>query len=242
MSDVPDLSSDEEHFEDDEWQEMESQNTTVGCLFCSETLPSIDEAVNHCEIVHGFKLGELKSKFNMDCYSYIKLINYINLTKAKPLDIMLSTQPLWDDEKYLKPVENHEWLMFDFESLVEKPTSPKSYHANVENGVVTLSQAHFLELQRTIQSLTEQLKESQTHLEMAREDMNKMKSSIQTIVQSGTTSSNSEPVVVDCVSKLPIEHDAGYFSSYAHFGIHYEMLSDKRQLVLLQYMPLTNRM
>ncbi|XP_045511493.1 protein arginine N-methyltransferase 3 [Colias croceus] len=226
MADVPDLSSDEEHFEDDEWQEMETNNTSVTCLFCAHALPSIDEAVSHCETEHGFKLSELKVKFNMDCYSYIKLINYINIHKSSPQDIMSAEKPLWDNERYLKPVENHEWLMFDFDSLADKPTSPKSYHANVENGLVTLSQAHFIELQRTIQTLTEQLKESQTHLQMAKEDMNKMQQSMKALVESDPLSKGGD-VVVDCVSKVPLESDEGYFSSYAHFGIHYEMLSDK---------------
>ncbi|XP_038222325.1 protein arginine N-methyltransferase 1 [Zerene cesonia] len=227
MADVPDLSSDEEHFEDDEWQEMETNNASVTCLFCTHALPSIDEAVTHCETEHGFKLSELKVKFNMDCYSYIKLINYIHTHKSSPQDIMSADKPLWDHERYLKPVENHEWLMFDFDSLADKPSSPKSYHANVENGLVTLSQAHFIELQRTIQTLTEQLKESQTHLHMAKEDMNKMQQSMKTLVESGPLSKIGDEGVVDCVSKVPLESDEGYFSSYAHFGIHYEMLSDK---------------
>ncbi|CAK1544238.1 unnamed protein product [Leptosia nina] len=227
MCDVPDLSSDEEQFEDDEWQEMEASNTAVACLFCTNTLPSIDEAVSHCDSVHGFKLSELKIKFNMDCYSYIKLINYIYINKAKPEEIMLSDKPLWDDERYLKPVDNHEWLMFDFDSLVEKQSSPKSYHANVENGLVTLSQAHFIELQKTIQTLTEQLKESQTHLQMAKEDVNKMQLSMKSLVDNGPLNSDESTSVVDCVSKVPLECDEGYFSSYAHFGIHFEMLSDK---------------
>ncbi|XP_047515236.1 protein arginine N-methyltransferase 3 [Pieris napi] len=228
MSDVPDLSSDEEHYEEDEWQEMETANTAVSCLFCTSSLPSIEEAVSHCEAVHGFKLGELKVKFNMDCYSYIKLINYITTHKAEPQVIMASDKALWDNERYLKPVENHEWLMFDFDSLAEKPSSPKSYHANVENGLVTLSQAHFIELQRTIQTLTQQLKDSKTHLQLAKEDMSKMKESMKSLVNSGPLGKSDESsLIIDCVSKVPLESDEGYFSSYAHFGIHYDMLSDK---------------
>lgn len=229
MSDVPDLSSDEEHFEEDEWQEMESSNTSVTCLFCSNICLSIDEALNHCETAHKFTLNTIKSKFNMDCYGYIKLINYIKTHKVSPELIMNATTALWDDEKYLKPVENDEWLMYDFDSLTEKPSSPKTYHANVENGLVTLSQTHFIELQRTIQTLTAQLKESQMHLQMAREDITKMQSSMKTIVDGGSTAGSGEEssIIINCVSKLPLEDDEGYFNTYAHFGIHYDMLSDK---------------
>ncbi|XP_068621165.1 uncharacterized protein [Battus philenor] len=228
MSDVPDLSSDEEHYDDEEWQEMDASNTAVTCLFCTITLPTIEEGVSHCEKDHNFNLSALKSKFNMDCYSYIKLINYIKTNKAKPEEITCSATAIWNDDKYLKPVDNDEWLMFDFDSLTENVSSPKSYHANVENGLVTLSQAHFLELQRTIQALTEQVKESQLHLQMAKEDMCKMQSSMKTIVEGSNNIVDNEPAtIVNCVSKVPLECDEGYFSSYAHFGIHYEMLSDK---------------
>lgn len=228
MSDVPDLSSDDEQYQEDEWQEMETNEAPVTCLFCTNIFSNIEETVVHCEKVHDFSLSTLKIKFNMDCYSYIKLINYIKTHNSTAEEIMGAEKSVWDDEKYLKPVGNDEWLMFDFDSITDNPSSPKTYHANVENGLVTLSQAHFIELQRTIQALTEQLKESQTHLQMAKEDMSKMQVSMQTIVDSGSVNSISDgTLVVDCVSKVPLDSDEGYFHSYAHFGIHYDMLSDK---------------
>ncbi|KAI5640679.1 ribosomal protein l11 methyltransferase (PrmA) domain-containing protein [Phthorimaea operculella] len=229
MSDVPDLSSDEEHFEEEEWQEMDTSSTSVTCLFCPEVLTSIEEAISHCEAKHHFNLTSLKAKHNMECYSYIKLINYIRIHKPTAESVMNSSSALWEDEKYLKPVINDEWLMYDFDSLSDNPSSPKTYHANVENGLVTLSQSHFLELQRTIQQLNEQLKESQLHLQMAKEDITKMQSSMKTLVEGGDTNTNGKDnvTIVNCVSNLPLEDDEGYFNTYAHFGIHYDMLSDK---------------
>lgn len=225
MSDVPDLSSDEEHFVEDDWQEMETSSTMVTCLFCPNILSSVEEGFAHCEAEHNFSLNTLKLKFNMDCYSYIKMINYIKANKPNPNVLLEANEPLWVDDKYLKPIENDDWLMYDFESLTEKPSSPKTYHANVENGLVTLSQAHFNELQRTIQTLTDQLSESQTHLQMAKEDINKMQESMKNIVDGSKL--NKEEVLVNCVSSVPLESDEGYFNTYAHFGIHYDMLSDK---------------
>lgn len=227
MSDVPDLSSDEEHFDDEEWQEMETSNVSVTCLFCSELISSVEEALAHCETSHKFSLSILKLKFNMDCYSYIKMINYIKTNKPTAEEFMKIKHPPWNDDKYLKPVENDEWLTFDFDSVSEKPNSPKTYHANVENGVVTLSQGHFTELQKTIQTLSEQLSESQTHLQMAKEDINKMQDSMKTLVEGGQSSSCEVKNKTSCVASIPIECDEGYFNTYAHFGIHYDMLSDK---------------
>ncbi|KAM3964708.1 arginine methyltransferase 3 [Aphomia sociella] len=229
MSDVPDLSSDEENYEDDDWQEMETSNTSVTCLFCPNIFLSVEEAISHCETAHNFVLNTLKLKFNMDCYSYIKLINYIKTHKSKPEDILKTTKPLWDDEKYLKPVENDDWLMFDFDSILDKSSSPTSYHANVENGLVTLSQSHFLELQRTIQTMTDQLAETKAHLQMAKDDISKMQESMKTLIDGGNmnTNGNDKEVIINCVSNVPLEDDEGYFNTYAHFGIHYDMLSDK---------------
>lgn len=229
MSDVPDLSSDEDNFEEDEWQEMETTDTTVTCLFCSHTLSNIEEGFTHCKSAHKFDLKKLKVKHNMECYSYIKLINYIKTHKPAPEVIMDSVTELWNDDKYLMPVENDEWLMYDFDSLADKPSSPKTYHANVENGLVTLSEAHFTELQHTIQFLTSQLAESGTLLQTAKDDIQKMQSSMKMIVDGGQSNSNNEepPGLVNCVAQVPLECDEGYFSSYAHFGIHYDMLSDK---------------
>ncbi|XP_041973144.1 protein arginine N-methyltransferase 1 [Aricia agestis] len=223
MSDVPDLSSDEEQFVEDEWQEMETSDQTVKCLFCPSKFPTIEECLGHCERSHNFNLITLKAKFNMDCYSYIKMINYIKTHSCSSADIINTDRPQWDSEQYLKPVDNDEWLMYDFDSLAEAPNSPKTYHANVENGLVTLSQAHFTELQRTINTLTKQYEESQNHLQMAKEDMQKMKESMKNLVEGA---SNID-VNIDSVGKVPLESDEGYFSSYAHFGIHYDMLSDK---------------
>ncbi|PZC75315.1 hypothetical protein B5X24_HaOG206454 [Helicoverpa armigera] len=229
MSDVPDLSSDEDNFEDDEWQEMETSDTTVTCLFCPNVLSNIEEGISHCKSVHKFDLNELKLKFNMDCYSYIKLINYIKTHKPKPEVITNLNKVLWDDEKYLQPVEQDEWLMYDFDALTDKPSSPKTYHANVENGLVTLSEAHFTELQRTIQFLTQQLTESATLLKNAKEDIKQMQESMQNLVEGGQLQKNNDetPAAANCVASVPLEMDDGYFSTYAHFGIHYDMLSDK---------------
>ncbi|KAF9413200.1 hypothetical protein HW555_008480 [Spodoptera exigua] len=204
MSDVPDLSSDEDNFEDDEWQEMETSDTTVTCLFCSNVLSNIEEGITHCKAAHKFDLNELKLKFNMDCYSYIKLINYIRTHKPAPEVITNVNRVLWDDDKYYKPVEQDDWLMYDFDALTDKPSSPKTYHANVENGLVTLSEAHFSELQRTIQLLTQQLAESSTLLNNAKEDIKKMQDSMQTLVEGGNKNNTEVPAEVNCVASVPL--------------------------------------
>lgn len=57
----------------------------------------------------------LQARFKMDCYSYIRLINYIKTKKCNPTDITNCTSevPPWEDDVYMKPVEDDDpWLMF----------------------------------------------------------------------------------------------------------------------------------
>lgn len=48
----------------------------------------------------------------MDCYSYIKMVNYIRLQKPDPRMLMDTSMALWEDECYLKPGEMEPWLMY----------------------------------------------------------------------------------------------------------------------------------
>lgn len=55
------------------------------------------------------------------------------------------------------------------EDLEEKTTKPIAYTVNSENGCVTLSEAHFAELQRTIQTLRAQLEQRELACFMAKQ-------------------------------------------------------------------------
>lgn len=48
----------------------------------------------------------------MDCYSFIKMINYIRAKKPQPSEIMDANVAPWDDDIYLKPCEMESWLMY----------------------------------------------------------------------------------------------------------------------------------
>lgn len=96
----------------DGWDEMEIAGEQTTCLFCSSQFLTIAVALDHCRAEHNFDLLELKTKYNMDCYSFIKMINYIRLHKPDPKAIVESAVALWDDDKYLKPGETESWLMY----------------------------------------------------------------------------------------------------------------------------------
>lgn len=134
----------------DEWDEMDQSGEQTTCLFCSSQFLTIAVALEHCRVEHNFDLLELKNKYNMDCYSYIKLVNYIRMQKPDPKLLTESSVALWDDEAYLKTGEMESWLMYDFDDLGSAPSTP---HYAID-GKTPLSNLNFSDLQSHIQDLT----------------------------------------------------------------------------------------
>lgn len=91
---------------------MEVSGEQTTCLFCPLQFHTIAVALDHCRSEHNFDLLSLKNKYNMDCYSYIKMVNYIRLQKPDPKILTESSVALWDDDVYLKPGEMETWLMY----------------------------------------------------------------------------------------------------------------------------------
>ncbi|CAB3386093.1 Hypothetical predicted protein [Cloeon dipterum] len=237
---VPDLvpspsGSDEEDDDEAAWDEVEESPQPAQCLFCAESFPSIVEAMAHASEKHEFDLKSLASKYTMDMYSYIKLVNFIrahNLSSAE--ELMVYKEPLWDLDMYLKPVvENDPWLMYDFEGdgvFAETNTfAPAKFHVvNSENGRVTLSEAHFKELQKNLESLHIALDRKTDEVQILQGDISRMRSLSRALLEAGVSDKSTMEADLDTVVKgIKLEDDEAYFSSYAHFGIHHEMLSDR---------------
>lgn len=106
---------DDSDFTDDDDSEEESMDDTepTTCLFCTEVLKSVDLALEHITKQHGINFSQMKTKFNMDQYSFIKLINYIRQEEGVTVDKLNSaTEAYWNDEKYLKPKDYEPWLTY----------------------------------------------------------------------------------------------------------------------------------
>lgn len=59
--------------EEDGWMELESNDTTTICLFCSKQFPDTLIGYTHLKDDHAFDLSAMKAKFKMDQYSFIKV-------------------------------------------------------------------------------------------------------------------------------------------------------------------------
>lgn len=133
---------------------MEVSGEQTTCLFCPLQFLTIAVALDHCRTEHNFDLLELKNKFHMDCYSFIKMINYIRTHKPDPKTILESTPALWGDDSYLRPGEMESWLMYDFDDLGSAPSTP---HYAID-GKTPISNITYADLQRQIQDLTMQVR------------------------------------------------------------------------------------
>ena len=70
---------DSEDENDEDWIEMceDEPQQSVLCLFCSETFPSAEATYGHCKATHGFDIRKIQKVHRLDCFGYIKLINYV---------------------------------------------------------------------------------------------------------------------------------------------------------------------
>ncbi|XP_064488949.1 protein arginine N-methyltransferase 1-like isoform X2 [Ornithodoros turicata] len=191
----------------DEADEMEGEASTVLCLFCTLTFPSPEHVFQHCASEHNFDIISLSWKFKCDCLYYIGLINYIREHRPDPEYILRydDTGSPWDeapwkDSKYLRPFLQDDMLLtYDIEGLKDC--------SDLSNSVV-VSREEYQQLQSRLLSAEETIKD--------------MRKTAAVFLQDGPTSTSSFPTV----GSLRVEEDEPYFESYAHFGIHHEMLMD----------------
>ncbi|ELU04923.1 hypothetical protein CAPTEDRAFT_219758 [Capitella teleta] len=193
--------SDEEGDEDD-WMEFEEEAASacnVLCLFCTETFNDVEAAFSHCKDCHAFSIAKAISLFHLDCFTYIKLVNFIRAE--------MRNQP-WVDDLYMKPVmEDDAFLQFDID-LVTPASS-----ASQAPGDPLLERLREAEIRARV---------AEEELQVITKDFNQLRSTAQHLVQS------QEVVRSDhAVGDLTEDEDDVYFGSYGHFSIHQEMLKDK---------------
>lgn len=81
------------------------------------------------------------------------------------------------------------------------------------------------DLMLTVQKLQEQVQIQQMQLEQASHDMETMRKGFQKLLEKDDKKSDGGKEKIACVASVSLKADEGYFDSYAHFGIHHEMLS-----------------
>jgi len=106
----------------------------------------------------------------------------------------------------------------------------KNSNVAVKDGIVEIPVGKFEEMKKRFEEITLELTRKDQQLQNVLEDMTQMKSTAQTLFtdpSSEPTSRRSRGGVVPVSEANTVEEDHSYFQSYAHYSIHYEMLSDK---------------
>lgn len=203
--------------DEDDWMELEEQCEPVTCLFCPKILDSIDIGVVHIKDDHDFDLAQVKSKHGLDQYLYIKMINYIRKLKPFPKDITTASVCLWDHDHYLQPAHFEPWLTYDIESLKvsEKENGERS------GKTITIPLDEYNEMKSRIEELETLLQLSRNNFMTFLEKELKTNGTSQLDITSATSKSNTRE------NDKEKDDDDGYFSTYSHFGIHHDMLSDE---------------
>ncbi|XP_011298245.1 protein arginine N-methyltransferase 1 [Fopius arisanus] len=209
----------------EDWDEIDDDSCRISCLFCEKEFRGYCEGLKHMSIFHGLDLGKFVRDRQLDDYTYRKFVNYVRKHRSSPEELAAGGKP-WDADEYLMPVlQDDPWLMLDIEELDQgspEDTKVTSFPVNCENGCVTLSETHFAELQRTIQSLKAQLEQRETACYLAKQQIDEMQRKVQRIVFDEETEKPSKR----CVKNVGAVDDEGYFNTYSHFAIHHEMLTD----------------
>ncbi|XP_078405641.1 protein arginine N-methyltransferase 3 isoform X2 [Cetorhinus maximus] len=220
---MPELSE----IDDLEWcdwdeEEQSQEQVQIRCLFCERLFTSAEDTFSHCTVEHQFDITQIIYKHRLDCYGFIKLVNFIRITNPSAESFKaISDQIPWDSEEYMKPPSTDDPLLqFDvdefWEGMGEQACS--SEQVDVE------SQARAAQLQR-LQGAEKRAEEAEAAFERIMEDFEKMRQYVQDFVinadaRTGTSTTNT-------IADLREDEDSVYFSSYGHYGIHEEMLKDK---------------
>jgi len=232
------LNGDEEDDDDEDSKDEPLWNSgMLKCksLFDSEEFESAEDCLEYCQKVHNFNIKVLKKRHSMDCFSYIRLINFIRSTGPSAKEVMSFPASVWADGCFMKPtLADDPMLMVDIDEDIEgeEEVTNLSTTATLSQGGQVAAMASSEDIQNMksiLESLRKQLEVKNEQLEAAVADMEKMKRVTQTLVEGGGASNlDSETIVERSVSGCRSEsEDSGYAGSYAHFGIHHEMLSDK---------------
>ena len=188
----------------------------------------------------------------MDCFSFFKLVNFIRSNKPKPSEVEKVMQAgLWNDEKYLRPVVEDDPLLQlgmdiddgcfviddslnlkgdgDSDDVPALEDNDQSVTRNSE-GAGDKDKSDWDEMRTTIEKLRTDIRMRDERMEQMVEDMNRMRVTAKALVGVGDEDNNTfeskEKITTVSESRSEAE-DSHYAGSYAHFGIHHEMLSDR---------------
>ncbi|XP_065310570.1 protein arginine N-methyltransferase 3-like [Dermacentor albipictus] len=122
------MSDDENDAAWDSAEELETEREDSACLFCGEVRASPELVYEHCAHDHTFSINHVVERLQLDCFGYIKMVNYVRKHKTSP-EALQTADPQclpWEDDQYLVPVVQDDLLLtYDVEELLNASAKPE---------------------------------------------------------------------------------------------------------------------
>ncbi len=194
---------------------------------------------------HSFDFVAVKKKLGLDTYGGIRMINFLRiatdkgLTSVESIEQLLKTASQWTKlDEYLKPFMMDDALIFGMHESDGRFSEDESDGQTSDGTTKGQLQAKILSLQRTVETLTEQLR-----LFYAPSPKNKINQSINQKVKSFVNvvprlahpelaamtveESKEQDTKSKFIQQELHSEDTDYFQGYSERNIHEEMLRDK---------------
>jgi len=192
-----------------EWSDVNEEdledNIKAQCLFCTTDFDGLSTCFEHIKKEHNVDIQKLIQKLNLDFYGYVKFVNFVRAEKPDPKDVCkFVSANSFDQDQYLQPViEDDIILQFDVDTLFENNDT-----VCTSNGIDF--EEKLAASEKRAQLAEESLERTILDLERCRKELKKqlLGAAEQSVAHYNET-------------------NEGYFTSYAHHGIHEEMIKDK---------------
>ena len=221
---------------DEEWSDIEEVETHshpgILCLFCKETLQIADQCLGHMIELHKFNLIAFCKSNKLDFYGFIKLINFIRAKCVTENAVRSIKLVDFSSEDFLRPVlADDALLQIDFEGLLEACEVPP------ENGGLSSEANELICLREELKVAEKRAILAEGSLARAVNDLNVCRKEMQELLFKSTHEHHEE----QGAAKMGLDESRAYFESYAHHGIHEEMLRDQIRTNAYRDFILTNR-
>jgi len=221
----------------DDWDE--SEDCDVLCLFCEQVLAKMDSFHEHSKKEHKFNLVAFAKKLQLDSISFIKCVNYVRKNKISAselnrFNVDYSQGLPWSADDYMFPfIADDPLLMIDVEDDFEdlEGNTPEGLLDEEMESSISISSYDYTALLKRLRESESRAQTAEARLSAAAEDLSKMKIFAEDFVMNQTGDkdefkSNSSPRPHNVFHSIRADEDSTYSSSYSHYGIHHEMLSD----------------
>ncbi len=211
----------ENDYEDVDQDEADFVSRKVKGLFSDTIFDNVKEMFTYESEKTGFNLIDVLTKYNMDMFAYIRMINYIRKEAPQPsvfsVDYESESEQPWNADKYMNTViEDDAALQFDVEEdldTLELKCDVNNVARMEENDLVRGYRNRLAESEAKVEQLTDVVAKLRN---LATGLLTKTPSGMPVRDRSDSESSKK--------SSGSEDDDSHYIASYANYNIHLEML------------------